>query len=272
MKFSICSEVFKKPIEETLRLAGEIGFDGVEVAPFDIASSVEEVSPERRVAIREAAVDAGVRISGLHWLLVTPKGLHVTTPDDEVRQRSFDYLQALVHFCADIGGEFLILGSPQQRNLVEGDTLPAALERVVPHLRELGDVCASREVHFLLETLDPPQTDFLNRFEDTMALLESIDHPRVNYMLDTRAMSAMPDGVLGNIRKYGARTSYYHANQPDGRGPGMGDFDFAPVFEALTEVGYEGWISTEPFDYQPDGKTVARTALAALKQSLAGDQ
>jgi sugar phosphate isomerase/epimerase len=267
MKYAICSEVFDTPIEETLRVAGEIGFDGVEIAPFNVTENVEEVSAARRNEIRAAAERAGVQISGLHWLLLTPKGLHVTTLDDDLRQRSWQYVEALVNFCADLGGEFLILGSPGQRSLVEGDSLAAAMDRVVPHLRDVGDVAARRDVHFLLETLDPPQTSFLNKFEDTMELLGMVDHPHINFMLDTRAMEIMTEDAPGVIRKYGGKASYFHANQPDGRGPGMGDYDFRPVFEALDEVGYSGWVSTEPFDYTPDGVTIGRTALETLRKA-----
>ena len=85
------------------------------------------------------------------------------------------------------------------------------------------------------------------------------------YMLDTRAMSHMPGGVLGNIERYGQGAGHFHTNQPDGRGPGMGDFDFGPVLAALRDVHYLNWVSCEPFDYTPDSVTVARTALQTLR-------
>ena len=267
MKFAVCSEIFDAPIEETLKTAGELGFDGVEIAPFNLTDNVENVPASRRKELRSAADSAGIQISGLHWLLLTPKGLHATTPDDTLRQRTWKYVEALVDFCADLGGEFLILGSPGQRNLVEDDTLDRAIDRVVPHLRDVGDVAARRGVTFCLETLEPPQTPYLNRIEDTKELLEKVDHPHVNFMLDTRVMEIMTGDAPGVIRKYGARASYFHANQPDGRGPGMGDYDFRPVFKALDEVDYSGWVSVEPFDYTPDGVTIARTALQTLRDA-----
>ncbi len=265
MKFALCSEVFQTPIEETVRQVSEIGFDGIEIAPFNVSDSVEDVSKERRAAMRKTAEDAGIEIVGLHWLLVSPAGLHITTPDDRHRERSWDYVKSLTHFCADLGGKVMILGSPKQRNLVEGDSLDAAHERVIPHLRSVADVCGERNVKLLLEALDAEQTDFMSTVDEVIELLHRVDHPQVGYMLDTRAMSHMPGGVLGNIERYGQGAGHFHTNQPDGRGPGMGDFDFGPVLAALRDVHYLNWVSCEPFDYTPDSVTVARTALQTLR-------
>ena len=86
MKLAICSEVWRDvPLETVFAKAKQIGFDGVELAPFTLADDVREISPSRRQQMVRAAADAGVAIVGLHWLFVSPKGLHLTTPDAAVR-------------------------------------------------------------------------------------------------------------------------------------------------------------------------------------------
>ena len=86
-------------------------------------------------------------------------------------------------------------------------------------------------------------------------------------MLDCKAMSSMPEGIEGTILRHGKEAGHFHANQPDGKGPGMGEVEFQPILSALEESGYEGWVSTEPFDYKPDPMTVARTALNTLREA-----
>ena len=52
------------------------------------------------------------------------------------------------------------------------------------------------------------------------------------------------------------------------RGPGFGEVDFAPIAETLSEVGYDGFVSVEVFDYNPDPETIARESLGYLNQKF----
>lgn len=267
-RFSLCSEVFKTPIEETIAKVGALGFDGIEIAPFNVAVSVDDVSPERRTELRQRAADAGIEIVGLHWLLLSPPGLYLTTADAAVRERTVEYLKSLARFCADLGGSVLVLGSPQQRNVPEGDDARDAFQRAADGLREVGDTCGERGVRLLLEPLHPRETNFLQTVEEALELARDVDRPAVGYILDCKAMAGMPDGIVGTVKRYGARAGHFHANTPSGKGPGMDETDFRPILHALRESGYQGWVSTEPFDYEPDPDTVARTALATLRDAV----
>jgi sugar phosphate isomerase/epimerase len=84
-------------------------------------------------------------------------------------------------------------------------------------------------------------------------------------MLDCKAMSGMPEGIIGTIRRHGKSAGHFHANEPGGLGPGMGEVEFGPILAALEESGFGGWVSCEPFSYEPDPETVARRALETLR-------
>lgn len=266
-RFAICSEVFKTPIEETIQTVARIGFDGLEVAPFNLAESADDVSPTRRREVRQAASDVGLELIGLHWLLVSPRGLHITTPDAAVRARTSAYMVALAHLAADLGGTFLVLGSPRQRNLEPGDDPSDAMRRAAEALRPAAEACGERGVRLLLEPLHPQETNFLRTVEEARALAALLDHPSVGYILDCKAMSGMPLEIIGTILAHGHGAGHFHSNCPDGLGPGMGSLDFRPILSALRKSGYDGWISTEPFQYEPDPETVAETALRTLREA-----
>ena len=230
-RLALCSEVFQTPIEETIESIARIGFDGIEIAPFNVAPSVDDVPTARRKEIAARARDAGIEIVGLHWLLVSPEGLHLTTADDATRERTVRYLQSLAGFCGDLGGRVMILGSPKQRDLEDGTSPEQAFDRAREGLRRVGEACGDSGVELLLEPLHPRETTFLQNVEEALELARSIDHPSVGYMLDCKAMSGFPDGIEGTIRKYLSGAGHLHTNQPDGRGPGMGDLDFGPIFD-----------------------------------------
>lgn len=270
-KLAICNEIWgDRPIEEVFATAAEMGYDGVEIAAFTLADSVEDIDAHRRKAIAASAKDAGIEIVGLHWLLAAPKGLHITTPDDTVRQRTVDYLKRLVDFCADLGGTIMIFGSPNQRNVEPPNTLKAARARWIEGLRDVAPVCRSRGVTLCIEALSPAETNIILTVDEAVAMADETDAPGIDIMIDVKAMASMPDGVVGTIKKHGARAKHFHANDPTKHGPGMGDdpADFKPILASLAETGFDGWVSVEPFIYEPDPDTVARTAVETLRAAM----
>jgi sugar phosphate isomerase/epimerase len=45
--------------------------------------------------------------------------------------------------------------------------------------------------------------------------------------------------------------------------------DFVPIFKALHDSGYQGWVSVEVFDYKPDPVTIAVQSVEYMQRSLA---
>lgn len=276
MKLATCNEPWRDtPIEEVFGLAARIGFQGVEIAPFTIADHVDQISADRRKAIVRAAGDEGVSIVGLHWLFVSPKGLHITTPDEAVRRKSAEYLRSLVNFCGDVGGKVMILGSPNQRSLTPPTTFEEGWKRAKDVLASVTNTCAERGVTICFEALSPKETNFINLVEQAARLADEIGHPNIDIMLDVKAISSMPDGIEGTIRRFGQRAKHFHANHPSGKGVGMplasGDgevLDFRPILKTLAETGFDRWVSVEPFDYLPDPTTVAEAAYKTLRAAM----
>jgi len=276
MKLATCNEPWRgTPVEEVFRVVARIGYEGVEIAPFTLADHVGQISAARRKAIRKAAEDVDLAIIGLHWLFVSPKGLHLTAPDQAVRQRTLDYLKSLVDFCSDIGGHVMIVGSPQQRNIEPPNTFEEGWKRVRDMLASVAPTCADRDVTICIEALSPKETNFIQTLEESSRFVDEIGHPNIDVMLDCKAIVTMPDGIEGTIRKHGRRAKHFHANEPCGKGVGMPlnesegvNVDWQLVLAALTESGYEGWVSCEPFDYHPDPTTVAETGFSVLREAM----
>lgn len=276
-KLATCNEPWNgvAPIEEVFRIAARIGYDGVEIAPFTLAEDVEQISAARRGEIVRAAADAGVEIVGLHWLFVSPKGLHLTVPDEPTRRRTADYLKSLANFCGDLGGKVMILGSPKQRSIEPPTTFEEGWERTKDVLASCGDTLAARGVSLCIEALAPRETNFVQTLAESTRMADEIGHPNIDVMIDVKAMSSMPSGVLETISRFGRRARHFHANHPSGKGvgmpllPGEGDpIDWPAVLSCLKASGFAGWVSCEPFDYKPDPTTVAETAFRTLKAAL----
>lgn len=270
MKFAICNETFQEwPFEKAFALARQCGYTGIEFAPFTINKNAYDISADRRREVRRQAEDAGLEVVGLHWLLAFTEGYYLTSPEAEVRRRTSEYLGELARLCRDLGGKVLVLGSPKQRNLLPGVTHDQALEYaadvlrgVVPTLEECGVVLAA-------EPLGPQEGDFLRTAELGVRLVHMVDSPQCRLHLDVKAMSSEQKPIVDIIRDSAPWIEHFHANDPNLRGPGMGEVDFRPIFAALREIDYQGWVSVEVFDYTPGVEALASDSIEYMQRCLA---
>lgn len=266
MRFAICNEHWgSAPFEKACEDAATCGYQGLELAPFTLAPRITDVGAAQRQQLRRQAEACGLQIIGLHWLLAKTEGLQLTSPDAAVRQGTADYLVELARCCRDLGGEVLVHGSPAQRRLPPGATTEQAAEYAIDTFRRAQDGIAAAGVKLCLEPLSPPEADFINTCAEANAILARLDHPNFTLHLDVKAMHTDLAPVPELIRRHGPKAGHFHANDANRRGPGFGATDFVPIFGALHDSGYRGWVSVEVFDYSPDPVTIARDSIQHLR-------
>jgi sugar phosphate isomerase/epimerase len=269
MRFAICNETFEGwEHERVCRFVAEVGYTGLEIAPFTLAPLITQVSAEERQRLRGQAESAGIQIIGLHWLLARTEGLHITSPDQTVRGRTADYLVELARCCRDLGGDLLVLGSPAQRRLLPGVSREQGWNYGADTLRQALPRIADYGVRLCLEPLGESETDFINSCAEGVELLNCLHHPNFVLHQDVKAMSAESTPIPELIRRYRSQTAHFHVNDPNKRGPGFGEMDFVPILQALLDAGYDGWVSVEVFDYTPDPETIARESYRYLRACL----
>jgi sugar phosphate isomerase/epimerase len=269
MKYAICNETFTGwDHPKVCDLVASLGYTGLEIAPFTLASEITEVSSPRRVELRRQAETAGITIIGTHWLLAKTTGYYLTTPDAEVRKSTGRYLCELVEATAEMGGNLMVLGSPLQRNLLPGVSPDQADDYALDTLSYCFTALERTGVRLCLEPLGPAETNYLNRAAHAVSLIQKWNHPNIKLHLDVKAMSSEAKSIPEIIRENREYTFHFHANDPNKRGPGFGETDFRPIFQALNDTGYAGWVSVEVFDYSPDPETIARESIRYMKECL----
>ena len=269
MKLAICNELFEDwNLQRVINFIADLGYDGLEIAPFTLADSVVDITPARRREIKKMAFDSGTAITGLHWLLVKPEGLHIAHPDQRIRERTIDYFRNLVDFCADIGGVNLVFGSPQQRNILPEVGWEKGRQYAMEAFTIVGEAAQARGVTLCLEALPSDLTNFLNTNSEVLAMVKEINHPHVQMMLDVKSMCAEAKPLPDNIRACQGFFRHVHANDANMKGPGFGETDFGPIFKTLQDLNYQGFVSVEVFDFNPDPETIALESLQYMKECL----
>jgi D-psicose/D-tagatose/L-ribulose 3-epimerase len=272
MKIAICNELFKGwSIETVFQYTAQLGYDGVEVAPYTLADSVTEISPKRRTEIRRAAEESRIEIAGLHWLLGRPEGLHICHPDEIIRKRTQVYMKALIHFCADLGGKFLIHGSSQQRTVKEGWDFKKSWDRARETFEACLETAQEMNVTYCVEPLERAKTNLFNNVEEAIRLVKEINHPHFRMMVDCRSASAeeksVPEALIRALKSGHLR--HVHVNDTNGMAPGFGKLTFSPILKTLIENNYEGYISVEaspPFEF--DAQTITGRSIGYLRGIL----
>lgn len=269
MRFALCNEVLRHlRWDEACALMRQAGYEGVEIAPFTFAGSVEQLDADARQQITRTARRHGLEIVALHMLLWSPEGLHVAHPDPAVRQRTAAYLVELVRFAEALGARLMVFGSPRARSSIPPFTPLEAAQMWLETLQPALQVCESAGVRILLEPL--PETDVVQRLSEAVVLVEQASHSCVGTMLDVKSALAETNDVPALIRQYAPCIQHVHLNDSNLRAPGFGETNFAPILQALREVGYTGWASLEPFDDFPSPEVMAVEALRYLRECLGG--
>ena len=267
MQYGICNETFGNwSLKQSCEFAAESGYSGIEIAPFTLGEDPRQLSANQRDDLRRIIAQSGLECIGLHWLLAKTEGFHVTSPDKSTRVQTIAYLTELTRLCRDLGGKTLVFGSPHQRSLMANVTKDDAdlfLEEVfgalIPVLEETDTVLA-------LEPLSPVETDVLTNAAETRNIIDSIGSPHIKLHLDVKAMASENQSIPEIIHASAAHLEHFHANDTNLQGPGFGAIEFGPIFQALHDISYAGWVSVEIFDYAPGVEQLARESIRYMQQ------
>ena len=277
LRFALCNEVLQPlPFAEQCRVAAAMGYDGLEVAPFTLAANPLDITDATAAGFARIAADHGLRICGLHWLLVAPAGLSIVS-DAAVRERTIGVMQRLVEITAVMGGRYLVHGSPKQRSVPAGSTRDAALARASECFARAATRARDCGVVYCIEPLSTRETDLINTVAEAARIVDEIDSPALRSMIDCSAAGQMEtESIPALMARWmpSGHVAHVQANDPNRRGPGQGALRFAPIVDMLLSMRaaghYDGIVAVEPFDYVPDGIGCAARAIGYLKGIIEG--
>ena len=268
MKLAICNETFRHhDFEGTCAEARKHGYRGLEVAPFTLGD-VSAITSAKAAELGKTVRGHELEMVGLHWLLAKTEGFHLTHPDREIHRRTFDYTRHLTDICHGMGGKIMVWGSPLQRSLDPAWDRQEAEERFITFFQQLSPHLAAADVTIAFEFLGPKETNFINTAAETIVLLEKIGSPNVRLHLDVKAMSSDGKPIPEIVRDSLPWTAHFHANDPNLRGPGMGEVDFGAIADVLPEGNYDGWVSVEVFDTTVEPDFLAAESMKHLRAAF----
>ena len=278
MKFALCNEVLQpQPFEQQCVAAAAMGYAALEVAPFTLAEDPMKISDLQAGVFRRMAEDAGLRIAGLHWLLVAPAGLSIVSEEPQIREETLAVMGRLVELCALMGGDYLVHGSPRQRSVPPRSSREQALGRATDCFAKVAVSARDCGVVYCVEPLSTRETDLINCVAEAVWIVDAIASPALKTMIDCSAAGQVETErieVLMEKWMPSGHIAHVQVNDPNRRGPGQGEMRFAPILETVMRMqasgASQGIGPVEPFDYVPDGPTCAARAIGYLNGIVEG--
>ena len=270
-RHAICNEAFDKwDFAEACRVMKKLGYEGIEIAPFTLAEDPVDVGAERRRELKDIMASEGLQFAGLHWLMVSPKGLHVATSDESIRQRGWQHIRNLIDLCSDLGPNgVMVFGSPKQRCSDEKTSVEEATRNYVDGLASVASQAEQRGVTILIEALPVEQTDVVLTLDEAVEHVKQIGSPAIQTMFDSHNAINEVESHADLIEKHFQWIRHVHVNELDGRHPGTGNYDFVSMFRRLAKLNYQGWISMEAFDFTPGAEKLAGESIEHLNRQIA---
>lgn len=254
-------------IAERVPQADQMGFDVVE---FPIEEPDAFDYEQTNDLLVEHGLDSSV-------VLAMSEDRDLLHDDEAVRENGREYIRESVDAAAVIGADRVVgpaysaVGRTWRMSDAERET---AMEDVVAQLADLAEYAAERDVTLCVEPLNRFETSVINTAEQAIEVIDRVDHPACQILLDTFHMNIEETSLAGAIRATGDRLGHFHACGNTRGAPGNDTIDWPSVVEALDDVGYDDQAVIESFT--PEVESIARAAaiwrpLAESQDALAAD-
>lgn len=273
MKFAYSTNAFKRySLEESLKLIKEIGLAGVEIMADRPHLYPPDYATQSRIkTLKNLLASLGLKVSNLNsfTLDALPWGnMHHPSwieGNPEHRRIRYEHTKQSLALAAQLGCSHISIqpgGKVEHYSSEESMRLfITGLQEVIPDAQRLG-------VKLLVE----PEPDLLMENSSQFTeFIKQVDTSVIGLNCDVGHFFCAgedPAAVIRQLSKY-----IHHVHMEDIKGRvhehlicGRGEIDFTSIFDALREIGYDGFISLELYPYQDNPVEAGRESLKFLKQ------
>lgn len=252
--------IFWDNLEEACRKAADLGYAAIEVFPAEV-DALDRESLKRSLEAHNLQL-ATIGTGG-GWVR---HKLTLTSADPAIREKARGFIATIIEVASGFGAA-VIIGSMQGKADAQVSRMEA-LAYLFESLNELSAIARRKNVTILYEHLNRYETNLLNRVEEVMPFLENMPQ-NVKILADLFHMSIEEASIPAAIRLGASRIGHVHLADSNRRPAGLGHTDFNPIFAALREINYDGYVSAEAFPYPSPDEAAAQTMKAFRKFSAA---
>jgi sugar phosphate isomerase/epimerase len=272
------TNAFKKnSVFEAIDAIGLIGYAGIELMADVPHAYPPTFGRQQREQAQEQRRALGLTVSNINAFTHFADGgdtYHPTWIEDDAAMRETRIAHTLE--CIDLAAEFgastvsLQPGGPMigttLTRAVAGRRFAEGLQQMLPRARDLGVTLAIEPEPGLFIESAAEYLAFKNEYfrdEDAIKMNCDIGHLFCVGEDPAKVIREMSSQVAHvHLEDIGANRVHQHLT------PGKGVIDFRPIFSALGDVGYDGWVTVELYPYETTAAGVAKAAYEHLAPIL----
>jgi len=248
--------ILRGDIDEVTRIAGEIGYDGVELF-------IKEPRQYDAAKLLRAAERNGLEFCGIATgMEYTKNGLSLISDDQCVRQKAVDRLKEHLDLGAALNCPVVV--GIMRGNIPDFDRYQEYEDRFSQALTALDAYAGQCGATIVVESILRYINNYLNSAPETAQYLRRLSLARVTLHIDTHSMILEDKDLAQSVYETADILGYVHFPDSNRGYPGAGNIDFKPVMRALMDVGYRGYIDLECQPY-PSQRVCAERGLHYLK-------
>lgn len=248
-------------VEESLKQAKAIGFDGLEIHLRD-PDGIDGPLTKDACDAHEMRISA--LVTGMGY---TVDELSLIHPVRSARQEAVNRLESYVNLADQL--DCLVVIGLMRGNIPDVASAERYLQYLRDSLSQLMEVAHEKNVIVAMEAINRYEVNYLNTVEDVLELIHRVDSPLFKVHIDTFHMNIEEKDIITSIEQCGRQLGYVHYADSNRKAPGRGHLDFKRISEALKSVSYNGFIAFEHF-FDKDPYAEAAQGLAHVKQIGAG--
>ncbi|MBO7711847.1 MAG: sugar phosphate isomerase/epimerase [Lachnospiraceae bacterium] len=251
--------LLKGSVEENLRKAKELGYDAIEI------HTRENVDWDMD-AIRSCMAKTGIEISQIiTGRLNTEGGCSLIDDRPYVEKACVEGMKTYIDMASELGAGIVIgwgRGNPPA-----GKSRELYRRRLARNLKILNDYGKEKNVRINIEVINHYEMVFFTTCAETAAFIDEFGLDNCFIHLDTYHMQLEENNMAEAVRQAGDKLGYVHIADSQRWYPGSGEMRFEPIFEALSQVGYKGYVTVECFP-KGDNELTARKAIEYLDRVI----
>ena len=258
MKIGVITDCFKKDTKESIRLAGELGFDGVQIYATTGEFSPESLSASDIAEYKKLLADAGLVVSALCGDM-GGHGFEIAKDNPERIEKT----KKIIDLAAELGSHVVTT----HIGVIPEDSKCEKYKAMLAALTECGNYAVTKGVTLAIET-GPETAPTLYGFVLAAGEGVGVNLDPANFVMVTGQDPAEAVRLIGKkivhthlkdgkmLKKTDPKIIYDHfaeggieaLNVADyfiETPVGEGDVDFAEYTRALRETGYDGFLTIE---------------------------